>query len=363
MPTKGLSRLAIAFVLALSLAACSNNTATHPAYVTLPTINQLLAYRVNDKTGELKKTFGGTFNTGMSPLSVAVHPSRHFVYVANSGENDISLYTVDSNSGALREVLPRTTTALNPTNLAMDPGGNFLYVVNRGINGVSSFSISGNGTLSPVAGTPVAAGFGPSNIAVTLSGKFVYVPNANSTSVSAYAVTNGGLQPITGSPFLLGNGPQAIAIDPAEHFVYITNAADSTISVLSIDPTTGALTNIVGSPFPVMQINNNGSATGPVSIAIHPSGTLMYVANQISGNISFYSLASTGVPTELTNSPNGSGHGTSYIVADPSGNFLFVVNQTNNTISVDDINTVDGTLTLETLVPTGHGATQMVVTP
>ncbi len=362
MPTKGLSRLAIAFVLALSLAACNaNNTPTHPAYVTLPTINQVLAYRVNNKTGELMKTFGGTFNTGMSPLSVAVHPSRHFVYVANSGENDISLYTVDSNSGALREVLPRTTTALNPTNLAIDPGGSFLYVVNRGVNGVSSFSISGDGTLSPVAGTPVAAGFGPANIAVTPSGKFVYVPNANSNSVSAYSVVNGGLQPITGSPFLLGNGPQAVAVDPGEHFVYITNAADSSISVLSIDPTTGALTNIVGSPFPVVQINNNGSATGPVSIAIHPSGTLLYIANQITGNVSFYSLASTGAPTELTNSPYGSGHGTSYVVADPTGNFLFILNQTNNTITVYDINTVDGTLTLETFVPTGHGATQMVV--
>src|SRR5580704_13042553 len=133
MPTKGLSRLAIAFVLALSL-ACSNNTATHPAYVTLPTINQVLAYRVNNKNGELMKTFAGTFNTGMSPLAVAIHPSHHFVYVANSGENDISLYNVDSSSGALREVLPRTTTALNPTNLTVDPSGSFLYVVNRGVN-------------------------------------------------------------------------------------------------------------------------------------------------------------------------------------------------------------------------------------
>ena len=34
-----------------------------------------------------------------------------------------------------------------------------------------------------------------------------------------------------------------------------------------------------------------------------------------------------------------------------------------NLYEAGDINTVDGTLTLETLVPTGHGATQMVVTP
>jgi 6-phosphogluconolactonase (cycloisomerase 2 family) len=354
----------MAFVVAMSLAGCnSNNDATHNAYVPLPTINQVLAYRIDNRTGELKKVFGGTFNTGMSPSSVAVHPSRRFVYLANAGENDISVYSVDSASGVLREVLPRTTTATNPTNLAIDPGGNFLYVVNRGVNGVSSFSIdSSKGTLTPVAGTPVAAGFGPADIAVTPSGKYVYVPNANSNSVSAYAVVNGGLQPVAGSPFALGNGPQAIAIDPAEHFVYITNVADSTFSVLSINSTTGALTNIVGSPFQVMQINNTGAATGSVSLTIHPSGTLLYIANQITGNLSFYSLASDGTPTELTNSPFGSGHGTSFVVADPTGNFLYVINQNNRTINVYDVNTTDGTLTLSTLVSTGQGATQLLLT-
>jgi len=361
MPTKGLSRLTMAFALAMLL-ACSNNTQTHPAYATVPTLNRVIAYRVNNRTGELMKTFGGSFLTGMSPASVAVHPSRRFVYVANSGENTISLYHVDSSSGDLDEVLPRTTTSLNPTNLAVDPSGSFLYVVNRGINGVSSYAInSSDGTLSAVAGTPVAAGFAPSDIAVTPSGKYVYVPNSNSNSVSAYAVINGGLQPVAGSPFLIGSGPQAIAIDPAEHFVYITNAAESTFSVLSIDPTTGALTSIVGSPFPVMQINNTGAATGPVSISVHPSGSLLYIANQISGNITYYSIASDGTPTEMTSSPYGSGHGTSYVVADPGGNFLFVVNQANKTITVYGINSVDGSLALETLVPTGDPVTQLVV--
>jgi 6-phosphogluconolactonase (cycloisomerase 2 family) len=362
MPTRGLSRLAIAFVLAIFLPGCSNNIATRNAYVTLPTINQILAYRVNNKNGQLMRVFGGTFNAGMSPSSVVVHPSTHFVYVANSGENDISLYNVDSSSGTLREVLPRTTTALNPVSLAMDPSGNFLYVVNRGINGVSSYAIDASkGTLTAVAGTPVAAGFSPSNAAVTPSGKFLYVPNTNSNSVSAYAIINGGLQPVLGSPFLIGNGPQAIAIDPAEHFVYITNTSDSTISVLSIDSTTGALTNIVGSPFQVVQINNTGAATGPVSLAIHPSGTLLYIANQISGDLTFYALTANGTPIETTNSPYASGHGTSYVVAESTGNFIYVVNQSNHTISVYGVNTTDGTLTLQTLVSTGQGATQMVI--
>lgn len=362
MPTKALSRLAIAFVLAVFLGGCSSNSATHNAYVTLPTLNRVLAYRVHNNNGELTPVFGGSFVAGESPLSVAVHPSSRFLYVANSGENDISLYRVDSSSGALQEVLPRATTAARPTALAMDPSGNFLYVMNQGVNAVSSFSIdSGNGTLTAVAGGLAATGLNPAALAVTPSGKFLYVTNSNSDSVSEYSVNAGVLTPLQGSPVAVGHGPLAIAVDPGEHFVYVTNTADSTLSVLAIDPTTGALGNIVGSPFNVIQFNNTGAATGSVSIAIHPSGTLLYIANQISGNVTFYSLTASGIPVEMTNSPFTSGIGTNFVVADITGNFLFIGDQSRRHISVFSVNTTSGDITLTSLVAIGAGATQMVV--
>lgn len=362
MPTKGLSGLAIAFVLAMMLPGCNSSNNSRTAYATLPTVNRVLAYRINAKTGALSSTFGGSFVAGSSPTAAAVHPGNRFLYVANTGENDISLFNIDSNSGALREVLPRTPTSAVPIALAIDPAGAFLYVVNQGVNGVSSYSINAsNGALTKIAGSPVAAGLNPASIAVTPSGKYVYVPDTNSNSLSAYSVNAGALQPIAGSPFVLGSGPLAIAVDPAEKFVYVTNTVDSTVSVLSIDPTTGALTNIVGSPFDVVQINNTGAETGPVSIAIHPSGTLMYIANEVTGDLTFYSISSGGVPTELTTSPFTSGRGTNFAVVDTSGNFLFVGDQANKNLTVYGIDTTSGGLTLNSLVSTGVGATQMVL--
>jgi 6-phosphogluconolactonase len=363
MPTKGLSRLAIAFVLATILLGCnSNNNSSHTAYVTLPTLNRVLTYRINDKTGALTSTFGGSFVAGASPTAAAVHPTNRFLYVVNAAENDISLFNIDSTSGVLREVLPRTRTSAVPIALAIDPAGSFLYVVNQGVNGVSSYSIdSSKGTLTQIAGSPVAAGLNPASIVVTPSGKYVYVTDTNSNSLSAYTVNAGALQPIAGSPFVLGNGPLAIAVDPAEKFVYVTNTVDSTLSVLSIDPTTGAVANIVGSPFDVVQINNTGADTGPVSIAIHPSGALLYIANEVTGDLTFYSIDSSGVPTELTNSPFTSGRGTNFVVIDRTGNFLFVGDQANKDLSVYGINTTTGALVLNSLVSTGVGATQMVL--
>ena len=79
-------------------------------------------------TGDLKAVLGSPFSGGTSPISIAVHPSGKFLYTANQGGNDISLYKVNSSTGELTEVLPRTPAGLNPTSLAMDSGGGLLFV-------------------------------------------------------------------------------------------------------------------------------------------------------------------------------------------------------------------------------------------
>jgi len=63
----------------------------------------------------------------------------------------------------------------------------------------------------------------------------------------------------------------------------------------------------------------------------------------------------------LTTSPFTSGRGTNFAVVDTSGNFLFVGDQANKNLTVYGIDTASGGLTLNSLVSTGVGATQMVL--
>ena len=46
--------------------------------------------------------------------------------------------------------------------------------------------------------------------------EFVYVTNLNSGNVSGYTIdpTTGALTPISGSPFAAGQSPQSVAVDP-----------------------------------------------------------------------------------------------------------------------------------------------------
>jgi len=89
----------------------------------------------------------------------AVFP--RFAFVANSGDNTVSAFTVNSTSGQLRDD-GYALTGTKPAATAVTPNGAFLYVANSGSASVSAFSVNAkNGTLTAVSGSPFAAETGP----------------------------------------------------------------------------------------------------------------------------------------------------------------------------------------------------------
>jgi 6-phosphogluconolactonase (cycloisomerase 2 family) len=85
-------------------------------------------------------------------------------------------------------------------------------------------------------------------------------------------------------------------------------------------------------------------ATTPASLAV--LGSFLYVANRGSGSISAFSVApSTGVLTEITNSPFTAPATPSFMVIDPNGLFLYIGSQSADSISAFSINTSTGALT------------------
>jgi Lactonase, 7-bladed beta-propeller len=88
-------------------------------------------------------------------------------------------------------------------------------------------------------------------VAAPLHAQFVYVANFNSNNVSGYTIdpSTGALTAIVGSPFPAGVPPHSVAVDPSGKFAYVANEGGN-VSGYTIDPRTGALTAIAGSPFP-----------------------------------------------------------------------------------------------------------------
>ena len=106
-------------------------------------------------------------------------------YVANQTSGDVSIYTIESNTGTLS---PAGTIAAgtDPVSVTVDPSGRFVYVANQ-INNVFMYTIdAATGALSSIGTIP--GGIEPMSVAVHPSGKFAYVGDVVSDDVLIYSV-------------------------------------------------------------------------------------------------------------------------------------------------------------------------------
>ena len=211
-------------VVLLAIVAClcgCSAAPSHLAYVTLSN-SQIAVYRVDNSSGLLTPLAGSPYPAGIFPTSIAVHPSGKFVYVANTGEGDVSFFSINAATGAITEIQPRAPAGANPTSLAFAPDGSELFVANSGSGTVSAFSINPrSGSLSQVSGSPFVCGISPVGIAVS-SPKTVYVADSTSDVVFAFSINSstGGLTAVPGSPFATGgSNPTSVAIDASGRFL------------------------------------------------------------------------------------------------------------------------------------------------
>jgi 6-phosphogluconolactonase len=335
-------RLVISAALVAStlgmLSACGSSNPSHLAYVAGG--RGVSAYRINNRSGSAAAILGSPFLAGNSPSSVVVHASNRFLFVANQVDSTISLFRIDSTSGTLTEVLPRTNAGLFPSAMTMDAGGNFLFVANQGSNDVTVFSVSSTGALSQVSNFSV--GSVPAGLAITSSGNFLFVPVPNFSSIYAFSVSSGALQ-FVGSFFVV-NGVAGIAVDPGGNFLYATNPSANTVSGFAIQPG-GTLSPVPGVTF--------AAGTVPVAAAVDLSGKYLYVANSGSTVISQYTIdATTGDLTALTKTAATAGSNPAFIVDDRGGKFVFVGNTGASSITEMLINS-DGSLTVANTISLG----------
>jgi 6-phosphogluconolactonase (cycloisomerase 2 family) len=86
------------------------------------------------------------------------------------------------------------------------------------------------------------------------------VPNSVATNgtLSTFSIAaDGALTQIQGSPVAAAGNPCSVAVHPSGGFVYVANSGSANVSAYSVDTTTGALTALTGSPFAAL----NGADT------------------------------------------------------------------------------------------------------
>ncbi len=187
---------------------------------------------------------------------------------------------------------------LLPVRLAAQDGG-FLYVRGPNTTGsVAGFSIDASGTLVPIPGSPFRTTgdnspiHTPTSLAADPQGRFLFAtmngdifdPTAR-MAVFAIDPSTGALSLVPGSPFTIGqfNG-FIVTSSPNGNFVYVLYEvppllAFDTITVFAVDTTTGALTLVPGSTVPASKES--------APIVMDPDNKFAYVASWGFGSLAF----------------------------------------------------------------------------
>ena len=369
---KALFTITLLFMIVLlsgCLGSSSSSTAPTLAFVYFVGQGDNSVHALDQKsTGELQASAISTFATAPRPVSIALHPSRNFLYVPNLTSNTVSGFSIDHTAGVLTPIgtaLPPTpvcasvSVCSNPIVAAVNSGGQFLFVLNQGSASpavpasISVFNIDQTrGLLTAVAGSPFAFASlvapNPQFMAASPTQGFLYVSNGAAGNISAFAIgASGTLTELGGSPFSLGAGATAagFAIDPKGQFLYAADSANNKIASF----------NVAGGP--LAPVGSFLAGTQPVGVAVDATSTFVYSANHVSNDVSAFKSTS-GALTQVAGSPyavqpNGS-TGTPqpiFLAVDVANTFLYVANSGSSTISAFGIKSSDGTLGLITNSP------------
>ena len=242
----------------------------------------------------------GTAN--VSDISVVCSGVGRFAYATNAADNTISVYAIDSTTGALGTVGSPVPTGTSPYAIVGSPDSQHVYVVNQTSNNVSAYAVNAtSGALTQIAGSPYPTGTDPQALAFDPTGSYLYVANTGTNNLSAYAVnaSTGSLTPLPSATYATGSGPTAVSVDGAGKFVFVSNHGGSNdISVFAITAATGALAPVAGSPFPV----NDNPVGNPHSLVFVDSPGLygLYVStfDAVIGAISGSVSHSAGAPSK-----------------------------------------------------------------
>jgi len=305
--------------------------------------NKVRGYVVNATTGVIKPTGQTPPSTHTGPTRVASDKGGYRLYVVNNNSKDLSAYFINRSNGYLSPV-PGSPFAIGqtPTDVFVHPSGKYVYVttLNSTSNPASfvyAFAVQSNGSLKLVPGSPVSTVNWARALTTDPQGKYLYVSNYPESStpakseVDAYSInsTDGALTPVPGSPYVepnsayCANGAWDMAVHPTGNFLVLPNMCEGLV-VYRISRTTGTLTLIKGSPFPVPY------PPDPVveSVAMDPVGQYLWISSQYceSGcgqqTDTWKFNTTTGVPTYLESGESACGLITR---ADPSGKFVYVI--------------------------------------
>jgi 6-phosphogluconolactonase len=319
---------------------------------------QITRFSLDERTGALSRRT--TFDGGRVPSFLAVSPSRRLLFAVNEAEpGEVSSFTVRPGTGELTLINRAASGGDGPAHLSVDRTGRWLLVANYGGGTAAVVPIGIAGMLG--AATDVEASGGKAHhVTVSPDNRFVFVTCLEPNYIAQYRfdAATGTLTPNVPATLVIPGanpGPRHLAFHPGGELAFVVNEHASTVSSLRYDRASGLLsvletTSALPSPVP----GNTGAG-----IAVHPNGRFVYSSNRGHNSIATFSVdQSAGRLTLIGNASTG-GITPRHFSLNDEGTMLFVANQRSGNVVAMRVNP-GGTLTSIGEVATQLGSPQWV---
>jgi hypothetical protein len=277
--------------------------------------NAILAYKVYEDGHPqlLTETPFLTGGTGLpntknpgsfdSDHEVVLSNDRRFLLTVNSGDNTISVFTVQPD-GTLTLVPGSPFSSGGETPVSIAQWQQYIIVLNKSDNpaqpatmppNYSVFTLEGNGTLTPVSKIDVRAGISPGQVLASRTGPFVYGSNTWGFNYTPPAIRLNLFS--IGANGVLTNGPDAPHIDSLEpgalglcqswrqHVLYVAFFG-ALFSYYDMDTTTGALTHI----------GDIYARPGCSRFCTDNANFTLYTANSMDNSVSSFDITNARTP-------------------------------------------------------------------
>jgi 6-phosphogluconolactonase len=245
------------------------------------------AFRIDRLTGALTATAGSPYTVPTAngkPTVVVADPPGRFLFVGSKNTGEVWAYQIDATSGGLTLIAGSPFTEqfsfFAAQSLTVDAAGRFLYVGQGDPSlGIIGFSIDqGTGTIRLVSGTPFFLGVAQlrADPAAEFLAGTAQIRNQSSSAapqagIYRFSIGSDGVPTaVPGSPFKTAFAPYDLVVVPNGKFMFTFGTSTSTnqqgaIEGFQVNPNTGALAMMTGSPFnnlPIVytcQVDQSGS--------------------------------------------------------------------------------------------------------
>jgi 6-phosphogluconolactonase len=271
-----------------------NSAGANPSFLAIaPSQRRVLAVD-EDASGGLVRSFSFEPSTGAlteinnrptggdGPAHVSIDPTGTWAFVANYTGGTASVLPLASN-GMLGAIADTKTSGAMSHFAGTNPSGTYVFVPALGDDIVSQYALDANtGKLTANGVANVPANAGPRHLAFHPSEQWAYVMNETAITVTTFdfAKTAGTLSAketisaLPGGQSTNGVSGAEIFVHPSGKYVYGSTRIYDSIAVFTVDGTTGKLTRTM---------NATTGANRPRSFGIDPmdsAGTLLYAGNQ-----------------------------------------------------------------------------------